>query len=91
MKKLILKVKLYRMMRLAYGIKWHKIRKSRRQYYLFLYMDADYKSLHECLYSLSGGDVYCDKGYLWYINYKGEINKTGILDEKRRLKRKKVK
>ena len=72
MERLIKKVKLYRIMRLAYSIKWWKVGRSRRQYYLFLYM----------------GDVYCDRGWMWHIDWKGEACMEGAVSERKKSMKK---
>jgi hypothetical protein len=88
MKIIMQKLRLYRIMRLGYGIRWYDVSKGRRKYYLWLYESGDYEKLHQCLYAKAKGDPYSNHGWLWYINYKGEINCDGIVAERKRMKKK---
>jgi hypothetical protein len=74
MKKIMQKLRLYRIMRLGYGIRWRDVSKGRRKYYLWLYKNGDYEKLHQCLYSLSKGDIYEDMGWEHYIFKDGRLN-----------------
>lgn len=74
MKRIITKFKLYRIMRLGYGIRWCKVSKGRRKYYLLLHENGEYEKLHQCLYSLSKGDPYRDIGWENYICKDGRLN-----------------
>jgi len=74
MRKLARKFKLYRIMRLGYGIRWYQISKRRREFYLYLYENGDYKNLHQCLYSAIKGDPYKDEGWEHYICKDGRLN-----------------